>query len=445
MAKVNLTVTRIADFSCPEDKPQAFLWDSTAPGLGVRATAGGKAYIFQTRLAGKTIRATIGDCRAWLLDGARNEARRLQSLVDQGIDPRQEKADRIEQDRRKRAEQEAKRQEATRQEVARSLLVQAAWDAYMEVPHPRWGDRHRTDHINAARPGGEKPKRGKKLTTPGPLAPLMSKRLADVTADVMADWLTTESEKRAAQTRLAYGYFRTFIKWCAVHPEYAEIVRADCCDEKKVRDHLPEKKSKKDCLQREQLAGWFAAVREMQNPVLSAYLQGLLLSGARREELARLKWSDVDFRWRSMTIADKVEDNRTIPLTPYLAQLLEALPRRNQWVFSSPTAKTGYIQEPRIAHNRAVAVAGIEDLTIHGLRRSFGSLCEWVEVPAGVVAQIMGHKPSATAEKHYRVRPLDLLRMWHEKIEAWMLEQAGIEFDAEQAAPGLKLVSTKAS
>jgi hypothetical protein len=39
----------------------------------------------------------------------------------------------------------------------------------------------------------------------------------------------------------------------------------------------------------------------------------------------------------------------------------------------------------------------------------------------------MGYKPSATAERHYKVRPLDLLRAWHTKIEAWILEQAGIE------------------
>jgi hypothetical protein len=75
-------------------------------------------------------------------------------------------------------------------------------------------------------------------------------------------------------------------------------------------------------------------------------------------------------------------------------------------------------------------VAGIEGLTLHGLRRSFKSLTEWLEIPAGVVAQIMGHKPSATAEKHYTVRPLDLLRLHHEKIEAWILEQAGVSFVA---------------
>jgi hypothetical protein len=50
-------------------------------------------------------------------------------------------------------------------------------------------------------------------------------------------------------------------------------------------------------------------------------------------------------------------------------------------------------------------------------------LSKWVKCPAGVVAQIMGDKPSAIAiaiaEKHYMRRPLDLLRMWHARIEAW--------------------------
>lgn len=58
----------------------------------------------------------------------------------------------------------------------------------------------------------------------------------------------------------------------------------------------------------------------------------------------------------------------------------------------------------------------------------------------GIGAQIMGHKPSALAEKNYKRRPLDLLRMWHTKIEAWMLEQAGIEQPKEEQA-GLRLVT----
>ena len=153
-----------------------------------------------------------------------------------------------------------------------------------------------------------------------------------------------------------------------------------------------------------------------------------------------MKWDDIDFRWQALTIRDKVKGKRTIPLTPYVASMLAALPHRNEWVFSSPTAASGRLQEPRIQHNQACAVAGIDGLTLHGLRRSFGTLTEWVECPVGIVAQIMGHKPSATVEKHYKVRPLDLLRMWHTKIEIWFLEQAGIKL--EQKQPGLRVVGT---
>ena len=38
----------------------------------------------------------------------------------------------------------------------------------------------------------------------------------------------------------------------------------------------------------------------------------------------------------------------------------------------------------------------------------------------------MGHKPSAIAEKHYRKRPIDLLRQWHTKIEEFILKEAGV-------------------
>ena len=51
----------------------------------------------------------------------------------------------------------------------------------------------------------------------------------------------------------------------------------------------------------------------------------------------------------------------------------------------------------------------------------------------------MSHTSNATAEKHYINRPLELLAVWHGKYEAWILEQAGIEFEQEQA--GLKLVN----
>jgi hypothetical protein len=94
-------------------------------------------------------------------------------------------------------------------------------------------------------------------------------------------------------------------------------------------------------------------------------LRALLLTGARREELAALRWDEVDFKWGSLWVKDKVaEEGRKIPLTPYFASLLQSLPRRNEWVFSSPTAENGRIAEPRIPHNRALSVAGLDHVTL---------------------------------------------------------------------------------
>lgn len=90
MARAKLTAGRIRDFQYSAGKLPVFLRDTETPGLGVRATTGTKAFIFQSKLKdGSTIRRTIGDVRTWNIEEARAEARRLQILIDQGTDPRE--------------------------------------------------------------------------------------------------------------------------------------------------------------------------------------------------------------------------------------------------------------------------------------------------------------------------------------------------------------------
>ena len=435
-ARIKLTPGKIKDFNC--ESGQSFLWDSNTAGLAVRATPGGKAYILQSRFAGKTIRITLGDITALTLDTARTEAKRLLLMIEQGIDPREHK-------RKVVAEQQAARAEREREDSAEQIkttLVSEAWNAYLAERRPRWSERHHLDHVKLSQDGKVKRRKGGGLRKPGPLFPLLSLRLVDVTPSVLESWIKEQAADRPTQSRLALRLFRGFLGWCSEHELYKAVTTTNVITAK-VKEVLPKKVAKTDCLMKEQLAGWFGAVRQIQNPVIAAYLQGLLLTGARKEELAGLKWDDVDFRWKSITIRDKMEGERVIPLTPFMESLIQFLPRRNEWVFSSPTAATGRLQEPFAAHRRALAVAGIDHLTLHGLRRSFGSLSEWVELPVGIVAQIMGHRPSATAEKHYRVRPLDLLRQWHTRLENWILSEAGIPIpeQAEQTEP-LRLVAS---
>jgi integrase len=439
MAKINFTAARVAGFECPAEKAQVFLWDSKVPGLGLRATsAGSKAYIFQGRVHGRTVRITVGDFRSWTIDKAQEEARRLQTLIDTGIDPREH-----------RVEQHAAYKERQTEAMRKDATVGDAWDTYVDSRKPHWGKRHYQEHLNHAEVGGRPKKRGKGEIQAGPIAELRRIKLDQLSPDLIADWLRRQSQDRPTMAALSYRMLRAFIRWTSEQPNYLGIIPENAYQARSVKAAVPRVRAKEgDCLQREQLRAWFAAVREIPNPIQSVYLQGLLILGPRREEWSSVKWEDVDLEWRSVTLNDKVEGTggRTIPLPTYMHGLLVDLKRRNEtppgsrrlatlaardeewrpspWVFSSQTSEDGKLAEPRIAHNQALAKAGLPHVTLHGLRRSFGTLAEWCEVPVGVVAQIQGHKPSALAEKHYRRRPLDLLRMWHDKIEAWMTSQA---------------------
>lgn len=439
MARVTLTAGRIRAFRSKPGAAQTFLWDNDPPQLAVRATANGtKAFVFQGKLRGRTVRLTVGSVRIWTIDAARKEARRLQQLIDAGKDPREVKAEAIAAEHARRNTEAAAQAAAALRQQREAVTLGEAWTDYVAERAPHWSELHLRDHRRIMQVGGERRQRSPKLTEPGPLASLAGVRLVDLTPERIEGWAAREGQHRPTRARLALRLLKACLFWCAAHPVYAQVARADAARSKKARESLGRPQLKHDVLQREQLAVWFAAVRQISNPVISAYLQALLLTGARREELAALRWEDVDFRWHSLKLNDKVEDFRMVPLTPYVAQLLAALPRRNAWVFSSPTAASGRLTEPSIAHRKACAVAGLE-VTLHGLRRSFATLSEWIETPAGIAAQIQGHAPQGVREQNYIRRPLDLLRAWHAKIEAWLLQQAGIAF-RPATAMGLQVI-----
>ena len=464
-----LTAGLIAALRCPDGKEQAFLRDAVTRGLRIRVTAAGaKSYVFESKVLGKTLRRTIGDPDAWTIEEARAEANRLRVLVDKKTDPRDLERQQAEDAERLKAEAQAQADDAAVAQTAQALTVGTAWAAYIADRRPHWGERNYADHLSMTQEGGKERKRlSGVMTKPGPLAPIMAMRLVDLDAKAIETWAIEESKDRPARVRLALRLLKAFLRWAAAESDLSDKVDPTAASAKKAREAAGKAKPKDDVLERGQLKAWFDAVRGIPNAVTAAYLQTLLMTGARPGEVLALHWDDLNTQWLSVTIRDKVEGERQIPLTPYVWSLLSALPRRNEWVFSSArtisldpkhiqrreryhavrgteapagdvaqVSESGRLMDPDIAHRRACVAANLDGLTLHGLRRSFASLTEWLEVPAGVVAQIQGHKPSATAEKHYKRRPLDLLRVHHERIEAWILEQAGIPFDAKATASG---------
>ncbi|MEF8736028.1 MAG: Arm DNA-binding domain-containing protein [Candidatus Accumulibacter necessarius] len=183
MNRERLTPDRIRRLALPEGAGQSFTWDTDAPRLAVRATAGAKSFIFESKLNRQTVRVTIGDTRVWTLAKARDEARRLQAMTDQGIDPRQEKRDRIEA-------AAAKAEEAKR--IAAPTME--AWQKYIEARSPRWSQSHLGDHATVSKEGGEPRTQGRRpgesdKTLPGILRPLLALPLEQIDADRVRVWL----------------------------------------------------------------------------------------------------------------------------------------------------------------------------------------------------------------------------------------------------------------
>jgi len=355
MAKVRLTAGRITGFKCEQSKAQDFLWCADVPGLGVRVTTNNvKSYIFQSKVNGKTMRVTIGGVGVWSIPEAQAEARRLQIMIDNGNDPREVKSD---MQAAKEAAKQAKEAEAAALEMQKareSVTVSMAWAEYIAARKPYWSESHYHDHEQVMHPGGAVRSRSTELTVPGALASLATVRLIDLTPERVEEWADVETLKRPTRARLSLRLLKAFLFWCSGHPTYKAIVTTNAARSKKARESLGKAKRKDDVLGREQLPAWFDAVKQIGNPVISLYLQCLLLTGSRREELAALRWEDVDFKWNKLTIHDKVEEFRIIPLTPYVAHLLAGLPRRNEYVFSSPTAASGRLTEPLLPTTKPV-------------------------------------------------------------------------------------------
>lgn len=301
MSREKFTAGKVARYECVDGKSQTIYWDAVTTNLGLRVTkSGNKSYIFESSLKGKSIRMTIGSPSEWTIDAARTEATELKIQINKGIDPRQTKKSLI-------SSQAALKQEEKTQKQRDSLLVSEAWTVYMKHHERRWGERHMKDHVNLSQAGGVTKKRGTGLTVQGVLYPLLKMRMVDINSAALKSWQVKEAETRANNARQGFEMFRAFWRWCAEHDDYKQVIDASAAESKDLRAEVPKRQSKKfDVLEKSQVKAWFGSVRELSNPVISAYLQALLITGARREELAPLKWEDVDFRWSSLWVKDKV-------------------------------------------------------------------------------------------------------------------------------------------
>ncbi len=202
------------------------------------------------------------------------------------------------------------------------------------------------------------------------------------------------------------------------------------------------------------LPDWFAALEAIRQESATTgvarricdLLEALTLTGLRRNELAKLEWSAVDFGMGALKIPAALGKNRR-PLIRPITRHLEALLKRRQaerHLFpDSPLIWPGRFADHRPINDPRDVLAMVAEKTgltvlAHDLRRVYASAAVLCDVPQLAIKRLLNHLTNAEeVTEGYQVLSLDALRAYSQRIEDRIL---GLT-DQSQAAGSDRLLA----
>jgi integrase len=152
------------------------------------------------------------------------------------------------------------------------------------------------------------------------------------------------------------------------------------------------------------------AEREGANRNGLAIVRLLLLTGARRNEIASLRWDYVDFERRALRLPDSKTGAKVIPLGAPALAVLNELPRddKSTWVFAAERGK-GYFTGTPAVWRRLVKLAKLKDVRLHDLRHGFASVAVADQASLYLVGKVLGHTQAETTQRYAHLQ-LDPVR-----------------------------------
>ena len=148
--------------------------------------------------------------------------------------------------------------------------------------------------------------------------------------------------------------------------------------------------------------------------VAAAYYLGL-----RKMELVYLEWQDIDFANNVVYVRSKPEnrikdsEERTIPINRKLREILLSLPRRDRFVFLTPSGTTWKNNLYR-EFQKVVRETGLSNVNFQILRETFGSHLLRKGISVYLVSRYLGHSSVDVTTKHYAHIPVE---QTHEEID----------------------------
>lgn len=199
-----------------------------------------------------------------------------------------------------------------------------------------------------------------------------------------------------------------------------------------------QERSRSRFLQGDELPRFFEALNAFDNQDVADFWRVCLLTGARQSNVLSMRWKEIDSTTNTWTIPrTKGGDSQRVPLVTQVVEILENRRNLSEFVFASH-GKSGHLTRPGKAWERLLEQAGLENLTMHDLRRSLAS---W-QVAAGVssihIGATLGHAPGSKATAVYaRIRQDEILAAVEQGTNAILaFADAKIGDDADEPAEG---------
>jgi len=382
MPKIKITKTMVDALPLVQ-RGQANYVDAALPGFGVYVGRTSKTYFVQRDLRGRTVKLIIGKHGVFTPEEARNEARLLLNQLARGIDPRREK----------------------QQEAARGLTLRQAWQEFKTA---------RAMRSQSVQNYGCAIERN--------LSDWLDIPLAEISAEQIIHRHAADAARRGpAWATRNLRIFRTVYRFAkAVHrgmlPECPTDILSDL--------HMWHRdQRRRTYIKSGDLPRWYAAVMALGNDSARDYLRLILFTGMRRSEAMRLRWENVDFEGRTLTIpTTKNGDPLVLPLSLFLQEMLKARRQRfpdDEWVFFAVGAR-GHLQEPKKWVYKVAEASGIK-FGLHDLRRTFITVAESLDISVYTLKRLLNHREGRDVTAGYIVLDVERLRRPMERITDFLL------------------------
>ena len=408
--KVNFTVKYLDSIIPPSTGRETYL-DEGVNGLTLRVTSNGvMSFIVRKRITGKPtpLYSTLGHYPAMTINQARIQAREIINIISQGVNPNSLKDDAISK---------------------YSITLQKVFDDYL-LSHTNLAKSTVTNYNSIIKTY---------------LSDWKKKPIAEISRDMVeqrhrdigkGNGKFEESPTRANTTmRLVRALFNY------AHGQYEDNKGEPLFLHNPVIRITSQKlwfkeKIRQGVVMKYDLKQWYEGVMKLpiqddnqkhfnSSEVVRDFLIFAMFSGLRRNEVLKMKWSDIDFRNHSFTLEDtKNNESHSLPLNFKLDEVLERRkrdrenpvinPYDNPYIFQG-LLPNGHLHPPKRQLARVRELVGFH-FTNHDLRRTFETMANRLNLSNYTLHKLVNHKNSKDITGRYIVLEIDDLREPMDKI-----------------------------